>query len=131
MVLPVFGMILAGYLLFEQSTHSPFQICNVNSAVNCNAIISGAVSTTYGIPTPLIGLIGYIFIFISAIFRLRKFLLAFALFGVAFCLWIFSKEIFQLHVVCPICVLCQIDMLLIVILAFTIVAKEKDVTYEK
>ena len=105
------GIILAVYLLFEQFTLSPFRPCNINSTVNCNAIISGAVSKTLGIPTPLYGLLGYIFIFFSAIYKKRRTVFAIATFGLLFCLWIAYQELFLLHVICPVCIACQIVML--------------------
>ena len=109
--LSVLGIALAIYLLFEQFTNSAFRPCNINSTINCNAIISGAVSKTLGIPTPLYGLLGYIFIFFSALYKKKKTLLAVAAFGLLFCLWIAYQELFLLHVICPVCIACQIIML--------------------
>lgn len=111
--LSVLGIILAIYLLFEQVSHSSYQICNVNSTINCAAIISGPVAHTFGIPTPLIGLVGYVVILVASIFKKKKLLLGTAIFGLAFCLWIGYQELFLLHVICPICILCQMDMLTI------------------
>ena len=85
-ILSSVGILLAIYLLWEQLSHSPFQPCDINSTVNCNAIISGAVSKTLGIPTPLYGLTGYIIIFLSATLHWRRVLMAMATFGLAFCL---------------------------------------------
>ncbi len=115
-ILASVGILLALYLLWEQLSHSPFQPCNINSVVNCNAIISGAVSHTLGIPTPLYGLIGYIVIFISSTFQWKRILLAMASFGLAFCLWIGGRELFQLHVVCPVCIICQLVMITVFVL---------------
>ena len=115
-VLSSIGVLLALYLLWEQLSHSPFRPCDINSVVNCDAIISGAVSKTLGIPTPLYGLIGYIVIFISATFQWKRLLLAMATFGLAFCLWIGSIELFQLHVVCPVCITCQLVMITVFVL---------------
>ena len=115
-ILSSIGVLLALYLLWEQLSHSPFRPCDINSVVNCDAIISGAVSKTLGIPTPLYGLIGYIVIFISATFQWKRLLLAMATFGLAFCLWIGSIELFQLHVVCPVCITCQLVMITVFVL---------------
>lgn len=116
-ILALVGILLGAYLLFEQITQSPFRPCNINSVVNCNAVISGEVSHTFGTPTPLIGLVGYIFILISATFHRKKVLLWMASFGLIFCLWIAYKELFLLHVICPICVACQSIMITIFILS--------------
>lgn len=109
--LSIFGILLAIYLLVEQGTRSSFQPCNINSVVNCNAIISGTVAKTLGVPTPLYGLIGYIIILFSAILHKKKLLLGMATFGLLFCLWIAYQELFLLHVICPVCLLCQLTML--------------------
>jgi uncharacterized membrane protein len=115
-VLAAIGITLALFLLWEQNFHPAFQPCNINATVNCNAVISGPVAKTLGIPTPLIGLIGYIVIMVSAFYKKAKLILGMAAFGLAFCLYIAFIELFKLHVVCPVCVACQIDMITVFIL---------------
>jgi uncharacterized membrane protein len=122
-VLSIIGVLLAVFLLWEQLSHSPFQPCRVNSTINCDAIISGPVANTLGIPTPLYGLVGYIVIFFSAVFHKKKLLLVTAVFGLAFCLWIAYKELFELQVICPICILCQLIMLAVCSLAVVLSKK--------
>ncbi len=112
-ILSVIGVLLAIYLLWQQIAHPDFKPCNINSFINCNAVISGPVAKTLGIPTPLYGLIGYIVIFISVIFRKKILLLSMASFGLGFCLWIGYRELFQLHVICPVCIACQLIMIAI------------------
>lgn len=114
------GIVVAIYLLWEQVTRSPFQPCNINSVINCNAIISGSVAKIAGIPTPMIGLVGYLIILFSTIFRKRKLLLGMSSFGLVFCLWIAYQEIFLLHVLCPACLLCQGIMLTIFIFSINL-----------
>ena len=109
--LSLIGIILAVYLLWQQIFQPEFQPCYVNATINCEAIISGAVAKTLGIPTPLYGLIGYIVIFFAATFRKKKLLLGMATFGLTFCAWIAYKELFELHVICPICITCQLIMI--------------------
>jgi uncharacterized membrane protein len=115
-VLAVIGIGLAVFLLWEQMFRPSFQPCNINATVNCDAVISGEVSSTLGIPTPLIGLIGYIVILFAAFKRKAKLILSMAVFGLVFCLYIAYRELFQLHVVCPVCILCQLDMIAVFIL---------------
>lgn len=115
-VLAVIGIGLAVFLLWEQMFRPAFQPCNINATVNCDAVISGEVSNTLGIPTPLIGLIGYVIILFAAFKKSFKWVLGMALFGLAFCLYIAYRELFQLHVVCPVCIMCQIDMIAVFIL---------------
>lgn len=109
--LSLFGIALAIYLLTEQITRSSFQPCNINSFVNCNAIISGPVANTFGIPTPLIGLMGYVVLLFASLRKMKRLLLGTAIFGLVFCLWIAYIELFLLHVICPVCILCQVTML--------------------
>ena len=123
-ILGVIGILLALFLLWERYFHPTFQPCNINSTVNCNAVISGAVSNTLGIPTPLIGLIGYIFILYGAFKKNAKLILGMSTFGLAFCLYIAFIELFQLHVVCPVCVACQLDMITVFVLGIILNLKK-------
>lgn len=123
-ILSSIGILLALYLLWERFFHPSFQPCNITSTINCNAIISGAVSNTLGIPTPIIGLIGYIVIFFATFWEARKVILGMATFGLAFCLWIAYQELFLLHVICPVCILCQIDMITVFVLGIVLVTKK-------
>ncbi len=124
-VLSLIGILLAVYLLSEQIFHPAFQPCNINDMVNCKAIISGSVSRTLNLPTPLFGLIGYIVIFFAAVFKHKKTVLATAAFGLIFCLWIAYQELFLLHVICPACILCQLIMIAVFSLALIIIKIKK------
>jgi len=119
-VLSLLGILLAVYLLVGQIFRPAFTPCNINSSVNCNAIISGSVSKTLGLPTPLYGLIGYIIILWAGIFQRKKILLGTTIFGLIFCLWIAYQELFLLHVVCPVCIGCQLIMVSAFIFALII-----------
>ena len=119
-LLSCMGILLALYLLWQQLARPAFRPCSINSVVTCDAIISGAVAKTFGIPTPLYGLIGYIIIFFAAIFQKKKLLVSMASLGLGFCLWIAYRELFQLHVICPICILCQVIMLGVFLLSLRI-----------
>lgn len=119
-ILSVCGIVLSVYLLWQQLFRPAFQPCYVNSFINCNAVISGSVAKTFGIPTPLYGLIGYIVIFFAAVFNKKRLLLSMSAFGLIFCLSIAYIELFQLKVICPVCIMCQIVMIAIFILALKI-----------
>ncbi len=121
------GILLAVYLLWQQIARPAFQPCNINSFINCDAVISGEVAKTFGIPTPLYGLVGYIVIFLAAVFQNKKLLLGMATFGLSFCLWIAYKELFLLRVICPICITCQLIMITIFSLA-SVINYKKDPT---
>ena len=124
-ILGVVGISLALFLLWERYFTPSFQPCNINATVNCNAVISGEVANTLGIPTPLIGLVGYIVILISAFKKNKKLVLGMAAFGLAFCLYIAFIELFQLHVVCPVCIACQLDMITVFILGIVLNRKSE------
>lgn len=118
--LAAFGVFLAIYLLGEQAIARPVGICNINATVNCEAIVSGDVSKLLGIPTPIYGLIGYVVIFFAAIRAKRRLLLGTAAAGLAFCMGIAYVELAVLHVICPICVLCQLTMIAVFSLAVSL-----------
>lgn len=119
-ILSVIGLLLSVYLLWQQFFHPAFKPCNINSWINCDAVVSGPVAKTLGISTPLYGLIGYIVIFFAAIFRKTKLMLGMAGFGLVFCLWIAYQELFLLRVICPVCISCQIVMIAIFILSLKV-----------
>ncbi len=118
--LAALGIILAVYLLWQQFARPSFQPCTINATVNCDAIISGEVAKTLGIPTPLYGLIGYIVILVAAFYRKKKLLFGMASFGLLFCLWIAYRELFELAVICPVCILCQLIMISVFSLAVVV-----------
>ena len=115
--LSILGSVLAIYLLWEQLFHPSIQPCSINATINCDAIISGVVAKTFGIPTPLIGLVGYIMLFISSQFKRKRIVMIIASLGLLFCLSIAYIELFQLHVICPACILCQLIMISITALS--------------
>lgn len=119
-LLSFFGILLAVYLLWQQMASPAFKPCSINETVNCDAVITGPVAKTLGIPTPLIGLTGYVIIFLSAFLKKAKMVLSMSTFGLAFCLYIAYIELFQLHVICPVCILCQLIMITIFILGITL-----------
>lgn len=118
------GILLAVYLLWQRFFHPSIHPCSINSTINCDAIISGPVANTLGIPTPLYGLTGYIIIFISSFFNWKKLILSMAAFGLVFCLWIAYQELVLLRVVCPVCILCQITMIGVFILSIILMRKK-------
>jgi uncharacterized membrane protein len=124
-VLAGIGIFLALFLLWERYFRPSFQPCNINSTVNCDAVIWGEVSNTLGIPTPLIGLLGYLIILFAAFKRKARLVLGMATFGLTFCLYIAYRELFQLHVVCPVCILCQLDMITVFVLGIILVRKRQ------
>lgn len=123
-ILAVVGLLLATYLLWQQFFKPSFQPCNINATVNCDAVIKGPVAKTLGIPTPLIGFIGYIFILYGAIKKMPKLVWGMAAFGLVFCLYIAFVELIQLKVICPVCIGCQLDMIAVFVLGYLLNKKK-------
>jgi uncharacterized membrane protein len=109
----VFGIILATYLYASYLAQPTFRPCTVSAQINCDAVIEGEISKTWGIPTALYGLIGYFVILVAALTKKGKLAFGMALFGTLFCLRLTYIEIFDLQVICPVCLMCQITMLVI------------------
>ncbi len=126
-ILSVIGIILAVFLMYEQLFQTAFKPCTISSTVNCDAIISGPVAKTLGIPTPLIGLAGYVIILLSSIFQKKKLMLFMSTFGLIFCLWIGYRDIFELHTICPVCIGCQIVMTSVFVLSLLITVNKKSI----
>lgn len=120
MYLAAVGVGLAIYLLYEYLAPAHQSLCYLNSSINCEATTKGVLSNTLGIPTPLWGLTGYLVIFFAAWKKMPKLLLGMATFGLLFCLRISYLEIFVIKVICPVCVLCQIIMLVEFLLSLLI-----------
>lgn len=125
-ILSIIGIGLAIYLLWQQTFQPAFRPCTINATINCDAIINGPVAKTLGIPTPLYGLIGYTVILISAILKKKKLMLFMATFGLAFCAWIAYKELVELKVICPICIVCQTIMVSVFSLSVYLFKKGKN-----
>ena len=123
-ILAVIGLMLGTYLMYEQITQSAWRPCTINATVNCDAVISGEVAKTLGIPTPLYGLVGYTLILIGAFTKNKKLILWMASFGLLFCMYIAYVELFMLRTVCPVCIGCQIDMIITFILALMLNKRE-------
>lgn len=109
-ILAAIGILLALYLLWQRYLEPAWQPCNISAGINCDAIIKGPVSTVFGVPSALIGLLGYVVILIASILQNKKLLLGMTTFGLAFCAWLGYREIFDLKVLCPVCVTCQVVM---------------------
>lgn len=121
------GILLSVYLLWQQFFKPAFQPCNINSWINCDAVITGPVAKTFGVPTPLFGLIGYIVMMIASLAHNRKLLFAMASFGLLFCGYIAYQELIVLRVLCPVCIMCQLIMLSVFTMS-VILSREKPVS---
>lgn len=111
--LSIIGIILATYLLYNFYNQTPSTICNISNKVNCNEVIKGSLSTFAGIPVSLVGLIGYAVILFSSLTKKKTISLFMTTFGMFFCLRLTILELFFVKVYCPVCIACQIIMILV------------------
>jgi len=125
-ILAVIGIFLALFLLWERYFTPTFQPCNINATVNCDAVISGPLADTFGIPTALIGMTGYVVILFATFKKKTKLILGAAAFGLAFCLYLLYMEVVVLKVLCPVCLACQADMLTVFILGLLLNKKKEN-----
>jgi uncharacterized membrane protein len=116
-ILSSLGILLAIYLFYNFLTKPLVESCYINATINCDAVTKGSLSTLFGIPVSLIGLVGYIVILLSSILKQKLLALGMSAFGMVFCLVITYQEVFALKVICPVCLACQLVMLVIFCLA--------------
>jgi uncharacterized membrane protein len=116
-LLAAIGVALASFLLYNYLARPVVEICTISAEVNCDAVTKGSLSTLFGIPVSLIGLIGYLVILISAFLKYKKVILGAAIFGLIFCFRLTYLELFSVKIICPVCLACQIDMLAVFFLS--------------
>lgn len=121
--LTLIGIILASYLFYSYLAPIPPGLCDISASINCNAVTKGSLAAIFGIPVSLVGLIGYIFILYSSLLKLPKLHLFMSSFGMLFCLRLTFLEIFVEKVICPVCLACQLIMLVLFILSLKLIRK--------
>ena len=109
------GIVLALYLTNLYFSFSPGSetFCNINDRVNCTEVVRGSLSTVFGLPVALIGLSGYAFILFSALTKKKSLMFVVSTFGMLFCLRITILEVFFVKVLCPVCLACQVIMIVL------------------
>lgn len=121
--LSLIGILLASYLFYSYLALIPLGLCDISATINCDAVTKGSLATLFGIPVSLVGLIGYIFILYSSLLKLKKLHLFMSSFGMLFCLRLTFLEIFVEKVICPVCLACQLIMLILFILSLKLIRK--------
>ena len=116
-ILAVIGIAFASFLFYNFLTKPPIEVCTINERVNCDAVTKGTLSTLFGIPVSLIGLVGYVAILISVCLKNKKAVLGVSTFGMIFCLRLTFLELFSIKIICPVCLACQLDMLVLFLLS--------------
>ncbi|MCG2691630.1 vitamin K epoxide reductase family protein [Microgenomates group bacterium] len=121
--LSLIGIVLAGYLFYSYLAPIPPGLCDISATINCDAVTKGALATLFGIPVSLVGLIGYLLILYASLMKFKKLHLFMTGFGMLFCLRLTFLEIFVEKVICPICLACQLIMLILFILSLKLIRK--------
>ncbi|MBI5370128.1 vitamin K epoxide reductase family protein [Candidatus Uhrbacteria bacterium] len=118
------GLAISSYSFLHNRGFTSGSFCTINETVNCDVVNKGAYSTVVGIPVALVGVLGYGFLVLASILKVRaphdrqltRVLLIASVLGLAFSLYLTSLEAFVLHAWCLLCVSSQIMIILIVIL---------------
>jgi len=117
LILTLVGIGIASYLTYvHYKGLSP--ICALNQG--CEKVQSSRYAKVGGVPVPLIGLIGYLAIFVSLLIRGELARLATAVMtigGFAFSVYLTSLELFRIHAICQWCVGSAIVMTSLAVLA--------------
>lgn len=116
-VLSVIGLGLASYLTYIH--YSGNQVICTSDA--CELVQTSVYSKLAGVPVALMGLLGYVFIFISLILpereQTRLATLGITAVGFGFSAYLTSREVFSLHQICEWCVSSACIMTILMLLS--------------
>ncbi len=111
------GIILSVYLTYTHITLDETSFCLTGGG--CDIIKSSAFSRIYGVPVPVLGLIGYLIIWILTLLRFDrskiKLIYFISVVGLSFSIYLTYIEFFILKAVCSFCIISAIVMLSIFI----------------
>lgn len=117
----VLGFFFAGYLVSMESGAVSSEFCSISETVNCSTVSQSKYAQVAGIPVPVLGLIGYVLMFVGMIWHYKKkdenvltILGAFVLVSLAFSLYLTAVEAFILKAWCILCIGSQISVLFMV-----------------
>jgi len=126
LVLSVIGIGIAGYLTYiHYRGFNP--ICAVGHG--CEKVQNSEWAKLAGVPVPLLGLIGYVGIFLSLFVRgelARMATAGMAIIGFAFSMYLTYREIFTIEAICQWCVGSAVVMTLIAIFSTIRVLRADD-----
>ena len=118
LVIGVLGMVLAAYLVYVHYSGAK-PICTSKGGDTCLKVQNSVWSKVDGVPVALIGLIGYVAIFVSMLApdrdETRVLMLGMTLIGVCFSGYLTYRELFTLHEICEECATSAVLMALLFI----------------
>lgn len=127
-VLSVAGVVVSGISLQRHYAKSTTEFCDISQKFSCDIVNRSEYSTLAGIPVAGIGVAGYAALFVlSTFFRLRaetpNRLLAAAVGGLGFALYLTYIEAYELMTWCILCLASQAIIFLITGLAVGVKAR--------
>lgn len=110
-----FGVALSAYSFAHHYEFVSGALCDINATFNCDIVNRGPFSEIGGVPVSLMGLVGYGFLFVAAMLRLRQphdrslvpFLTLASGSAFLFALYLSGIEAFVLHAWCVVCLSSQ------------------------
>jgi uncharacterized membrane protein len=110
------GLICAFIIMYEklelmQNPHYT-PSCNLNPIISCGSVMASNQAHAFGFPNPIIGLIAFPVVMASGVVLLGGATLkrwywlglqAGSLFGVLFVHWLFYQSVYNIHALCPYC----------------------------
>jgi uncharacterized membrane protein len=137
-ILALIGALDATYLLLAKLGYIGSLSCSISHG--CDVVNTSIYSSFLGMPVAAIGLVGYLAILVIAVVGLQprwlndprpdRLLALLSGVAVVFTLYLTYAEIFWLHAICQWCVVSQIVILVIFVLALLGVRRERQATFE-
>ena len=132
-ILAIVGIGLSAYLLnlHYSKLSSP---CDLSEGFSCSLVNRSEYSQIFGIPVALLGLIGYFLIgsmswllksekkFLPKVINVRN-LFGFSILALLISLYLTYAEIFLIKAICILCVISQINIIVITILLFNLIKR--------
>lgn len=118
-VLAIIGMLVSGYSWYGHYSDSTETFCDISTAFSCSTVNKSIYSEFAGIPVAGIGFAGYtlLLLLVSSKQPPWRYMLATGILGIAFSLYLTWIEFAVLKTYCILCLVSQIDILTLTILA--------------
>ena len=112
----VVGLLMSAVLIYDETqishNHNYKPSCNLNPVVSCGSVIVSKQAQAFHFSNPDIGLVGFAVIVTTGVTilagaKLKRWywlgLQGGAIFGVAFCHWLFYQSVYKINDLCPFC----------------------------
>ena len=112
----VVGLLMSAVLIYDETqishNHNYKPSCNLNPVVSCGSVIVSKQAQAFHFSNPYLGLVGFAVIVTTGVTiiagaKLKRWywlgLQGGAIFGVAFCHWLFYQSVYKINDLCPFC----------------------------